>query len=115
MPWKNMPPEWLAVVLDALRHNEFAQGLVAFFTAVFAAGVGIMARVAEEVKSGDRDKFFTKRLWLELPALLLVAIVTVGITAYYDLPGPVAAGVSVVFGFVGPKLADAWLEHRLRK
>ena len=115
MPWKNMPPEWLAVLIEALRNSEFLAGVKAFLAVLVAAGVGVMAKVADEVKSGDRRKFFSNQLWLDVPALLMTAAITIGVSAYYSLPGPVSAGVSVFLGYAGPRIIDVWLAHKLRK
>ena len=115
MPWKNMPPGWLADLIEALRDSEFLAGVKAFLAALAAAGVGVMAKVADEVKSGGRRKFFSSQLWLDVPTLLMTATITVGVAAYYDLPGPVTAGVSVFLGYAGPRIIDVWLAHKLRK
>lgn len=102
MPWKNIPPDWLAVLIEALRNSEFLAGVKAFLAVLAAAGVGAMAKVADEVKSGERRKFFSKQLWLDVPALLMTAVIAIGVTAYYDLPGSVSAGISVFLGYAVP-------------
>lgn len=115
MPWKDMPPEWLSALIEALRASEFLAGVKAFLAVLTAAGVGVMAKVADEVKSGGRRKFFSRQLWLDVPALLMMATVAMGVAAYYDAPGPVSAGISVFLGYVGPRIIDVWLAHKLRK
>lgn len=115
MSWKIMPPEWLAVLIEALRNSEFLAGVKAFLAVLAAAGVGVMAKVADEVKSGERRKFFSKQLWLDAPALLMTATITIGVAAYYDLPGPVAAGVSVFLGYAGPRAIGIWISRNIRR
>lgn len=115
MPWKNMPPDWIAAVIDALRHSEFWSGMKAFTAILVASGVGVVAKIAGEVKNGERRKFFSVQLWLDVPTLFMAAIMTVGLATYYDMPGEVSGAVGVVFGYAGPRIVDAWLAHKLRK
>ena len=108
---KHPPPD----LIQAFIQSDFWQGMLAFLGTIITAGVGLMAKVADEVKTGDRRKFFSKALWLELPVLLMMAIVAIGVAAYYDLPGPVAGGISTVFGYAGPKIVDSLFLMFLRK
>lgn len=115
MPWSNFPPGWLATILEVLRTSPFGHGIQTFLGAFITVGVGLMAKIADEVKRGDRERFFSKRLFLDLPALVMMSLVSIGVSAYLSLSGPVAAALGAAMGYVGPRVVDAWLHAHTRK
>lgn len=115
MPWRNLPPDWLAATLDAIRNSEFWRGAKAFIAMFTAAGIGAMAKVAGEVKRGQRPKFFSAQLWLDVPAVLMLALIAIGLASYYDLTGPMAAGLSTMLGYIGPRVVDTLILRKWGK
>lgn len=101
MPWKD--------------HPEFVQTVLAFFAMIGAAGVGIMAKIADDVKNGDRPRFWSKELLLEVPALVMMGFVGLAIADYYTLSIGQAVGVSTALGWIGPKSVDVIVSYRLGK
>tara|TARA_B100000700_G_scaffold189815_1_gene209190 strand:- start:52876 stop:53199 length:324 start_codon:yes stop_codon:yes gene_type:complete len=95
MPWRN-DPEWLQ------------EALLAIVTAG-AVIMGLIAKIAAEVKSGEREKFLTPRLWLDLPALVVMVVLAAGINVWLDLSGWPATAVAVVCGWAGPRSIDVIL------
>lgn len=98
MPWKNSPELWQIIL-----------GIAA---TALSVSVGSMAKIAEEVKRGYRHKFFTKQLWLDVPALWVMIVLAWGIIEYYDLSGGAAAAVGAVFGYLGPRIMDAIVAYK---
>lgn len=92
MPYRDQP-EWLQVV--------YALGS---FTLL--AAVGTMAKVADEVKRGGRERFWTAKLWLEVPTVFLMGAVAYGVTDYWGLSQPMSIGLTAFMGWVGPKTLD---------
>ena len=109
MPWKN-DPGWLTELFSKAN----MQGLLTFVFALFASGVGAMAKIADEVKSGERRKFFSRSLWLEIPSLVMAALATIALAAWLELPAAVTGGVGTWMGWAGPKAADAAFSRFMR-
>ena len=98
MAWKNNP--------------EVIQYVLGFTAMLGAAGIGIMAKIADDVKNGDRPKFWSKELFLEIPTLLMMGLLAFGISEYLDLRGGAAAAVGAFLGWLGPKSVDIYLSYR---
>lgn len=91
MPWKN---------------SDLFQELALIVVMSWAVIMGFVAKVAAEVKSGERDKFFTRRLLLDLPALVVMCTVAAGLNVWLELDGWPATAVAVVCGWAGPRSID---------
>lgn len=95
MPWKQLPPDWIAAKLDQLLF---------FLGVLIAVTIGMVAKVAAEVRDGHRDKMLSKRWLLDMPSLLMMVIVAYGIASYYELPAPAAGSLGAVLGHAGPRI-----------
>ena len=102
MPWRNFP-EWIANL------PQWLQVMVGFLTMLFAAGMGAMAKIADDVKSGNRDKFWTRALFLEVPAVGMMALIGWGLAEHYSLGSGASVGIGAFLGWVGPKAAEVVL------
>lgn len=96
MPWRNLPPDWLAEKLDEL---------ILYLSILSAVALGMAAKVASEVKGGDREKILSSRLLLDVPAVLMMAAITYGIAEYFGLRAGSAGAVGAVLGYLGPRAA----------
>ncbi|RTR01953.1 hypothetical protein [Halomonas nitroreducens] len=94
MPWRNTG--WLQDALLALSAGG-------------AVMMGLLAKIAHEVKMGHRPRFFTRRLWLDVPALAAMVAVAAGINVYFELEGWPGSAVGVVCGWLGPRSIDVML------
>lgn len=101
MPWKSGPDFWQTIL-----------GLLAM---ACATASGAIAKIADDVKNGDRPKFWSRQLWLDLPAVVMMAILAVSTTLYYGLSPGVGAGIGTVLGWVGPRIVDMVIGRRLRE
>jgi hypothetical protein len=106
MPWRNLP-EWFHHLPDWV---QWALGLLGMLSATM---MGAMAKIADDVKKGHRDKFWTANLFLELPALGMMYLVALGLAAWWDLPDYVNMAVAVLLGWGGPKLVEAIIAAKL--
>lgn len=95
MPWKD-PNGWFQEMLVVL-------------TFAGAVAIGFLARTVAEVKTGERDAFFTRRLILDIPALVVMSTIAAGINVWLELPHYPATAVSVVCGYLGPRAIDVLL------
>lgn len=91
MPWRNSG--WLQ---EALLAATLAGAVI----------MGFIAKVAAEIKSGERDKLFTKRLLLDVPALIVMCVIAAGLNIWFELDGWPATAVAVVCGWAGPRSID---------
>ncbi len=109
MPWRNFP-EWLTHAPD------WVQWAVGILAALAAAGIGMLAKIAEDVKSGARDKFWSSKLFLEVPVVGMIALIGWGVAEYYALPTGQAVAVTTFMGWLGPESMKAalakWLPIR---
>lgn len=92
MPYRDQP-EWL-------------QAVIAVLTFTVLAAIGTMAKIADEVKRGGRERFWTAKLWLEVPTVFLMGAVAYGVTDYWELTQPTSVGLTAFMGWVGPKILD---------
>lgn len=106
MPWKSMP-EWLTQLPDWL------QVFVGFSAMLFAAMVGAMAKIADDVKSGHRERFWTIKLFLEIPAVGMMALIGWGLAEYYTLSSGASVALGAFLGWAGPKTVEAIISMRL--
>lgn len=94
MPWRNSG--WLQ------------EAILALFTAG-AVVMGLIAKIVHEVKTGEREQFLTRRLWLDVPALIVMIVVAAGLNVWLELEGWPATAVAVVCGWAGPRSIDILL------
>ncbi|MDW0360832.1 hypothetical protein Q8G38_16080 [Halomonas venusta] len=94
MPWRNS--------------GLIQEVLLALGTSV-AVVMGLLAKIAHEVKSGERERFFTRRLWLDAPALVVMITMAAGVNVYFGLDGWPAAAIAGVCGWAGPRSIDLLL------
>lgn len=106
MPWRNLP-EWLA------HAPEWLQWMVGFLSMLGAAGVGAMAKIADDVKTGNRDRFWTKKLFLEVPAVVMMALIGWGLAEYLGIGAGPAAALGAILGWGGPKTVEAIIAMKL--
>lgn len=95
MPWRNGP--------------GFIQELMLLLGTAGVVAMGMLAKIAAEVRDGKRDKFLSAKLWLELPAILVMTLVATGINVWFGLDGWVGNAVAVVCGWSGPRAIDAMI------
>lgn len=91
MPWRNSG--WLQEALLAV-------------TLGWAVLMGFIAKVASEIKSGERERFFTRRLLLDVPALIVMCVIAAGLNIWFELDGWPATSVAVICGWAGPRSID---------
>ena len=94
MPWRNSG--WLQEALLAVTLGG-------------AVLMGFIAKVASEIKSGERERFFTRRLLLDVPALIVMCVIAAGLNIWLDLEGWPATAVAVICGWAGPRSIDVIL------
>lgn len=105
MPWKDSS-FWQALIQAGELWWEDALLAV---SAGFAVMVGLLSKIAHEVNSGQRRRFVTRRLWLDVPALIAMVSVAAGISVYFELSGWPSSAVGVVCGWLGPRSIDVML------
>lgn len=93
-------PEWLQAALAVLTFTVFA-------------AIGAMAKIADEVKQGGRERFWSAKLWLELPTVCLMGAVAYGIVDYWELSQGPGVAVTAFLGWMGPKALDIFVINRL--
>lgn len=102
MPWKD--PGWLQALIDAAA--IWWEDAVIAFSSGIAVMLGLLAKISSEVKSGHRPRFFTRRLWLDVPAVVAMVAVAAGINVYFGLEGWVSSAVGVSCGWAGLRSID---------
>jgi len=102
MPWKDSGL-WQSLIgtLGIWREDAFLA-----MSAGIAVMFGLLAKIAAEVESGHRRRFVTKRLWLDIPALIAMTSIAAGISVYFDLDGWPSSAVGVICGWLGPRSID---------
>lgn len=100
VPWKNDP--------------DLFQFLVGLLTMLITTAAGAIAKVADDVKNGNRRKFWSKQLWLDVPAVVMMAILAASFAEYANLPTGIGAGVGAIFGWAGPRTVDVLIGYKLR-
>lgn len=93
MPWKNDPQNWWQITQ-------------LFLATAGAVAIGTIARVAEELQSGERKSLWTRRLLVDGVGLLAMVLVSVGLSEYYDLGRWAHGALAVILGKVGSKGFD---------
>lgn len=93
-------PGWLG---DLQTWFGWAQGMG---IVVSASLVGVMAKIAESIKEGDRRKFWTWSLFLEVPGLGVTVLISWSIVNHFDLSPFAAVGISSILGWAGPKTIE---------
>lgn len=106
MPWRNLP-EWITHLPDWL------QWMAGFLAMLGAAGVGAMAKIADDVKSGDRDRFWTRKLFLEVPAVGMMALIGWGLADYFGLSSGQSVALGAFLGWAGPKTIEALIALKI--
>ncbi|MBZ0330560.1 phage holin family protein [Halomonas sp. ANAO-440] len=103
MDWKTLS-DWLHFVL----------GLAIL---AFPVAAGVATKIATDVRRGDRRKFWSSQLWLDLPALVMMVALARAVASHYELQPEVAGGLGALFGYMGPRIVDVflniYLQHRL--
>lgn len=105
MPWKDS--SWWQALIEWLS-IWWEDAILAISTGI-AVMFGLLAKIASEVKSGHRPRFFTRRLWLDVPALLAMVMVAAGINVYFELEGWETSAVGVICGWAGLRSVDVIL------
>lgn len=105
MPWKDS--SWWQVLIETLS-IWWEDALLAVSVGI-AVMIGLLSKIAHEVQSGQRRRFITRRLWLDIPALIAMVSVAAGISVYFDLDGWPSSAVGVVCGWLGPRSIDVIL------
>ncbi len=75
--------------------------------------VGTMAKIADDVKSGDRDRFWTRKLLLEIPAVGMMTLIGWGLASYFDLSSGGSVALGAFLGWGGPKTVEAFIAMRM--
>lgn len=100
VPWRNGPDFW-----------QFIQALAAM---LIATAAGAIAKIADDVKTGNRKKFWSRQLWLDIPAVLMMMFIAWGVAEQYDLAPGVGAALGSLLGWAGPRAVDVVLARKLR-
>ncbi len=85
------------------RNSGFLQEIMLAITLAGAVIMGFVAKILAEIKSGERDRFFTRRLLLDVPAMVVMFAIAAGISERYGLVGWQSSGLGVIAGYVGPR------------
>ncbi|WP_027967306.1 hypothetical protein [Halomonas halocynthiae] len=88
------------------RNSGLLQEMLLAFTLAGAVIMGFIAKIAAEIKSGEREKFFTRRLLLDVPAMAVMFAIAAGVSERYGLVGWQSTGVGMIAGYVGPRGID---------
>lgn len=102
MPWKDSNL-WQAIL--SLVDAYWEDALLAISVGI-AVMTGLLAKIASEVKAGHREHFVTRRLWLDIPALVAMVSVAAGLSVYFELDGWPSSAVGVICGWLGPRSID---------
>ncbi len=102
MPWKDA--SWWQALLDTF--SVWREDAVLAVSAGVAVMIGLLAKIAHEVQAGQRRRFITRRLWLDIPALIAMVSVSAGISVYFELDGWPSSAVGVICGWLGPRSID---------
>jgi hypothetical protein len=106
MPFRNFP-EWIANL------PQWLQVMVGFLSMLGAAGMGAMAKIADDVKSGNRDRFWTKKLFLEVPAVGMMALIGWGVAEHYGMGVGASVALGSFLGWAGPKTVEAIISMKM--
>ncbi|TDX21897.1 hypothetical protein DFO67_13216 [Modicisalibacter xianhensis] len=104
MPWKSDPDTW-------------RQMIMMFLSTAGAVAIGALARIIDQVQSGKRDGFWTKRLLVDGVGLIAMVFIAVGTAEYFELGKWSSVAVAVGLGRVGPPAIDNIVEaivYRIR-
>ena len=91
MPWRNS--------------GWFQEALLAI-TLAGAVLMGFIAKITAEIKTGERDRFLTRRLMLDVPALVVMCVIAAGLNVWLELEGLPSTAVAVICGWLGPRSID---------
>lgn len=94
------------------NNPDLLQVILAVSAVALSVFIGSLAKIAEEVKLGYRHKFFTKQLWLDVPALFTMIIISWGLVEYLELSERVGLAASTIFGYLGPRILDAVIAYK---
>ncbi len=104
MSWKNQPDLWQLVVL-------------AISTGIGVL-IGTLTRIFDQVREGQRERFFTRRLLVDGLGCLFIILICLGVAEYFALGTLTTVAVSVVLGRAGPpaidRLFDAFMASKER-
>lgn len=102
MPWKD--PGWLHALMESFA--AWWEDAILAVSAGVAVMIGLLSKIAHEVQSGHRRRFITRRLWLDVPALIAMVSIAAGISVYFNLDGWPSSAVGVACGWLGPRSID---------
>lgn len=105
MPWKDSG--WWQALIEWL--SIWWEDAILAVSAGFAVMIGLLAKIASEVQTGHRRRFITRRLWLDIPALVAMVSVAAGINVHFELTGWPSSAVGVACGWLGPRSIDVIL------
>lgn len=102
MPWRQNPGDILATI----------QLLLSTLGAVL---VGAVSRVLEQIQSGEREKFWSRRLITDIVGVVVMVLISVGISEYYDFGRWAHGALAVGLGRLGAPTFDLLVEALLAR
>lgn len=106
MPWKNTPPDWIQAALLLL-------------STALAVSIGTVVRIMDQVREGERSKFWSRRLFVDAIGTVFMILVSAGIAEHLELGLIAACALAAILGRGGPPLIDravdaflAWFKRR---
>lgn len=102
MPWKNTAPEWIQAAL-------LLMGMA------LSTWVGTAMRIMDQVREGDRSKFWSRRLFVDAIGTVFMILVSAGIADYLELGLIPACALAAILGRGGPPLIDRAVDSFLAR
>ena len=106
MPWRNLPPDTLQLLMQL-------GGLA------IAGLIGSASRISEQIARGDRARIWGPELWVDVTSFCVMLLLSYGISDYYTLPLPAAVALTGILCRAGTPLLDiaikalvAWVQKQ---
>lgn len=103
MPWRDNPG-WL---------QDQWQAFVLLAATTFAVTVGTLTRITDQLKNGERQRFWSRRLFIDALGVVFMVLVCAGVAEYYSFGTFTSVAMSVVLGRLGPPAIDRVVESVL--
>lgn len=97
MPWQQNP-------------GSFLETMHLLIVTCGAVVLGTFSRIIEQLQSGERARFWSRRLLIDAVGVVVMVLISVGISEYYDLGRWAHAALAVGLGKVGSRAFDLLIE-----
>ncbi len=92
--------------MDWRNPSEVGQLVALALSTAGGVLVGTLTRIFDQVREGQRERFFTRRLLVDGLGCLFIILVCLGVAEYFQLQTFATVAVSVLLGRAGPPAID---------